>query len=775
MTGREDLFQQAMNQGHSAAWDQEWDRAAKFYRTAVDEFPDDPKALTSLGLALYELKEYQEALSFYLKALKLSPEDPYLMERIAHLYEHTGETERAQQAGLRAAEFYIKSRDVNKAIDNWRYVTRLNPKNMLAHSRLAVVYERLGKTDRAVDEYLNIAALFQADDDLAKAVLAVKRALELKPDSPEVRQVAALLRAAQPIPLQTDVSGEGSQGELDDILQLEAPDEEIQRQQELDPVTEARQKALGVLAGMVFESSDDHQYSADSKRGFQAILRGAGSSLPEHVDQNRIKLHLSQVVDLQTRGETSQAAEELERAMEAGLEHAAAFFDLGLLRLQNERLESAMRSLQTAVQHPDYALGSRLLLGKTLLEMGRAGDASVEYLEGLRIADAEVVPQSQSHDLAQLYDPLVEAQRQESDQAVQERVCKNISDMLERFAWRSHLRQAREQLSARTGGALLIPLAEIIIQSKSTQIVESLSKISQLEEEGHLRSAMEEAFYALQYAPTYLPLHTYMGELLIQQDQLQEAIDKLSMVAQSYNMRGESHRSVELYKHIIGLAPLDLGPRKYLIDQLLAQGQVEEAMSEYMDYAEIYYKMADLDNARETYMEALNLAQQPQVDTSWRVKILHYIADIDLQSLEWRRALQIYETIRSLQPADEKARRNLVELDIRLGLDDKASEEIKNYLALLKRTNEQDTAIQFLENLVREVPDRPDIHNRLAQYYYKSGRTTDAITQLESVGELFEVAGNRGEAIQTYEAILALNPQNKTIYQEKINQLRLLG
>lgn len=775
MTGREDLFKQAMNQGHSAAWDQEWDRAVKFYRTALDEFPDNPKALTSLGLALYELKVYQEALTFYLKALKLSPEDPYLMERIAHLYEYTGDSERAQQAGLRAAEFYIKSRDVNKAIDNWRYVTRLNQKNMLAHSRLAVVYERLGKTDRAVDEYLNIAALFQADDDLAKAALAVKRALELEPDSPEVRQAAALLRAAQPIPLQTDASGEESQGELDDILQLEAPDEDIQRERELDPVAETCQKALGVLAGMVFESSNDHMYLADSKRGFQAILRGAGSSLPEHVDQNRVKLHLSQVVDLQTRGETSQAAEELERAMEAGFEHAAAFFDLGLLRLQNERLESAMRSLQMAVQHPEYALGARLLLGKTLLEMDRFGEASVEYLEGLRIADAQVVPHSQSHDLAQLYDPLVEALRQESEQEVHERVCENISDMLERPAWRSHLKQAREQLSARAGGSPLIPLAEIIIQSKSSQIVESLTKISQLEEEGHHRSAMEEAFYALQYAPTYLPLHTYMGELLIQQDQLQEAIDKLTMVAQSYNMRGESHRSVELYKHIIDLVPMDLGPRKYLIEQLLAQGQEQEALSEYMDYADIYYKMADLDNARATYMEALNLAQQSQVDSSWRVKILHHIADIDLQSLEWRRALQIYETIRSLQPNDEKARRNLVELDIRLGLEDKANEEINNYLAILKRTNEQDKALQFLENLVREVPDRPDFHNRLAQYYYKAGRTSDAIAQLESVGELFEEAGNSDGAIQTYEAILALNPQDKPIYQDKINQLRLLG
>jgi hypothetical protein len=36
MAGRMDVFQQAMNQGHSAAWDQLWDRAAGYYRQALD-------------------------------------------------------------------------------------------------------------------------------------------------------------------------------------------------------------------------------------------------------------------------------------------------------------------------------------------------------------------------------------------------------------------------------------------------------------------------------------------------------------------------------------------------------------------------------------------------------------------------------------------------------------------------------------------------------------------------------------------------------------------
>ena len=37
MAGREDIFKTAMNQGHSAAWDQQWDKAASAYQKALDE------------------------------------------------------------------------------------------------------------------------------------------------------------------------------------------------------------------------------------------------------------------------------------------------------------------------------------------------------------------------------------------------------------------------------------------------------------------------------------------------------------------------------------------------------------------------------------------------------------------------------------------------------------------------------------------------------------------------------------------------------------------
>lgn len=77
MAGRENIFNKAMNEGHSAAWDQKWDQAATAYQNALEEFPDHPKALTSLGLALFELQRYKSRSWFIRRRLWQHPMTRY--------------------------------------------------------------------------------------------------------------------------------------------------------------------------------------------------------------------------------------------------------------------------------------------------------------------------------------------------------------------------------------------------------------------------------------------------------------------------------------------------------------------------------------------------------------------------------------------------------------------------------------------------------------------------------------------------------------------------
>ena len=66
---------------------------------ALLEFPNDPMALISLGLALLEMHDYEGALTQYQKASAVSPNDPVPYEKMARIYEGMGRTKELVKSG----------------------------------------------------------------------------------------------------------------------------------------------------------------------------------------------------------------------------------------------------------------------------------------------------------------------------------------------------------------------------------------------------------------------------------------------------------------------------------------------------------------------------------------------------------------------------------------------------------------------------------------------------------------------------------------------------
>lgn len=771
MTGNKDEFQRAMNQGHSAAWDQMWDRAAEFYKHALEEFPEHTRALTSLGLALYELQDFDQALVIYQRAAEISPNDPLPIEKIAQIHERLGQLNKAQETAMYAAELYLKEKDFEKAVENWTRVTRLNPMHMDARTRLALAHEKLGRIKPAVTEYLAVASLLQHDGKVNEALQTVNHALQLNPDSVEARQTQAMLKTNKTLPKPVRQRGGTGALRMARVRQLEAPKEDDDDRAEMDPITEARQKALTMLAGMLFDASEEESAEVGGRRNPLISPRIDDSMVLDDRTINKIKQFLGQAIDLQTRGNDEEAADTLERALSAGMDNPAAYFDLAILRSQNEdHYDNVVRFLQHAVKHTDFALGSRLVLGQTLQKMGHLQDAVKEFLEALKIADSAVVPQENADLLMQMYEPLIETQSTETNEEILQRLCENISELIIQPDWRDKLIQAREQLPSSNGGPP-VPLAEILTEGGSSEVVSSLSSIHQLAERGMVRSAMEEAFIALTHAPTYLPLHTFVAELLIRQDRLDDALVKLKIIAQTYNSRGESMQAMGLYRRITQLAPMDLPARQLLIDQLIDRGQMDDALNEHMNLADAYYRLAELDMSRKTYKNALRMAQQYNMDRSWSVEILHQMADIDLQRLDWRQALRVYEQIRTLEPDDERAPVQLINLNNRLGQEAQAKTELNNYLTHLETQNKQDEITAFLEKLAQNNPDRAFIQSQLADLYISLNRNADAIDQLDRVGELLLDQGDQKGAVDVIKKIILLEPPNVGEYKDLLDQL----
>ncbi|MDX1436143.1 MAG: tetratricopeptide repeat protein, partial [Anaerolineales bacterium] len=243
-----DKYEEAMRRGNSAAWDQEWQDAVGFYQMALAEAPDDPKALLSLGLAYLEMQDYPEALAAYRKAAQATPDDPIPMEKVAQVSEEVGDIPRAVKAAMQAASLYGKKGDINKAIENWTFVTRINPQELQAHSRLAMTYEKSGRTPQAVTEYLFIAGLLQHDGKQDDASQVLGHAQQLDPGNEQVAQAINLVQKGQPLPLPARPREVMRPPDLSKVPQLETPKDSDTAARKMDPVEETRKAAMAELA-----------------------------------------------------------------------------------------------------------------------------------------------------------------------------------------------------------------------------------------------------------------------------------------------------------------------------------------------------------------------------------------------------------------------------------------------------------------------------------------------------------------------------------------------
>jgi tetratricopeptide (TPR) repeat protein len=437
--------------------------------------------------------------------------------------------------------------------------------------------------------------------------------------------------------------------------------------------------------------------------------------------------------------------------------------------------ERALHFLQEALKQPEYALGAYLLSGQLYAQNQMVPQAATAYMQALAVADAEIVDAQFADELRQSYEPMIDGLGSENDENALKNISNTIASQLMRPDWRAYLLLARGQLPPQTAELPPLPVAEMILESRGSQVVEAVAHVRELAARNLVDTAMEEAFYALQYAPTYLPIHVEIGELLLKDNHLDEAVQKFMCVAELYNARGEPSRAARILKRILQISPMDIAVRNRLINLLISQNKVEECLEEYMQLAEIYYNIAELEKARQTYMTALKLVQKSKNSRAWGVNVLLKVADIDMQRLNLRQAVRIYEQIRTIQPDDAATRIQLVQLNYRLGQGPAAMGEVDSYIGMLESSGRRAQAIAFLNDVMLDQPGNMDLRRRQADLYSREGRIPEAVAQLDAAAEGYMDAGKMMEAINMMETIIALRPSNVDEYKAALDDMRKRG
>jgi tetratricopeptide (TPR) repeat protein len=722
-----------MQEAANAAWDHKWDEAIAAYQTAVGEFPEDSNALAGLGLALTEAGELEDALEVYDRAIQLSADDPLVLEKSADVLERMGRLEEAGSQYVAVAEIHLSRRNVERAIVNWERAAGLLPNEVKLRSRLAVAYERTDQRKKAIREYVALAAIFQRMGDLPKATQALQRALKIDPTHEKVRNNLAALRAGSPVDLPDAPDPVQAKKEGFDAFSTTSTTEV----QMLSPVAEAADRAMAQLAELLFEGD-----------------------LPE-----RVQASVAEAIEQQRAGDPSRAAESYRHAIKSGLEHPAAWLNGGLVYYQIGDGKRAVDALEHVTDEPEFAVAANLVLGQICTTSEEWDRAAQHLVEALRYADLTTAPGQEGETNAS-YDAMLN-ELDGQDEGMLRGLSQTLVEILDTDDWRQRLLEARNRLEAGQASGLI----ETLLEPGAEKVTGILEHIDNYVDRGMLLLAMEEAHYAVELSPWYLPVHMRMAEILAGENKPTQAARKYTVVANAYLARGESEKAADMFAEALQMSPLDLGARRRLIEMLVGQERVTEALNHYEEMAEVYLTMADTENAHRTYQETVALAQQYAVEPERVASLLHRMGDLDVQNLDWRQALRSYEQIKELVPDDEKASMAIVDLHFRLGQAPQAIDQLDAYLTYCIRNKMYDRVVPVLEEQVRRRPDEIPLRQRLAKAYQEQKRQAEAIAQLDALGELLLEAGRQEEAIETIRQIVDLNPPDVDGYRQLLRRL----
>jgi tetratricopeptide (TPR) repeat protein len=695
-------------------------------------------------------KAWSLAIAEYQKALTEFPDDEDAWSKTADALERIGRLDGAARAYAAIADLRLRKRDIEAAIDIWVRAARLDPYNADIQRRLARVYEHEGKTKLAIGAYLAMARIYQRSGRLQDALEQLQSASLLDPQDPDVLAAMTSLRGSQPVPQPRPAPPVRKLDTSMWDIPLDEPQQEVARG---SPVEIAREKALSALADSIFEEARP-------------------ARVTPQIGKAEIDALIGQAIDCQTNGKVQEAIDAYQRVLNAGVDMPAAHFNLGLLLQETLHFDEAIAEFQHTTNDPEYRLGSLFALGECCRGKGRIDEALNYFLEVLKIVDLGTVRRDQADDLIQVYQSLAEsyAAKGEPEQAAQ------FTDALVGFlnskGWEDKVAVARKRLDQLTiEGGPAITLAELLAVPNSAAMLESMALIGEYLRRDKLYSAMEVAYSAIMNAPYYLPLHLRLAETLWGSGRTEAALAKFLTVADTYSARGDARQAIGIYNRILRMAPMDVNVRTRLIEMLVSYGQIDRALEQYLQLADAYYQLADMDKARDVYQDALKLAPRGSPERNWQAQILHKTGDIHIQRADWRRALPVYEQIKTISPGDERARLALVDLYFKTNQPQTAIKEIDLLSAEYKTAGKIDKIIAILDDQVRAHPTDMALRARLARVYIENRQRAAGIEQLDALGDLQINAGMKREAIATIRAIIALNPSNVAEYRQLLAQI----
>ena len=535
-------------------------------------------------------------------------------------------------------------------------------------------------------------------------------------------------------------------GDEENVLNFESLVEE-EYVGEHSPLDQAQRWALQELAGLLFEVGTDS--------GPNPMIAAA----------------IGQSIDQQTRGLVDDAIESLRKAIDAGLSRTAAFFDLGALYYERGHYDNAIESFRYSMRDKEYTLGSHYGLGLTYHAAGNIDTALEHFIEVARMVDLENASPEQASPLTVAYQQLTDSYVGKGDTEKASVFAQTLFQFFSDRDWEEDSRQARRAMDSVSENNEAMALAEYL-ETPGTEItVTTLALTAEYMQRNMLMTAIEECYRAIQKAPASLRLYARLADILMMQGRTRQAITMLLTIADTYQVRNEIQNATNIYQEILKQAPVDVQARTRMIELLVDEDEIEQALEHYLILADTYYQTAEVERALTVYGKALGLVSKSPNQRAWETDILYHVGDIFEQRAEWARAIAAYESIVAIAPRDVRALLGLTYLYFKQGQREIALRALDTLLDVHTTAGRTQTLLEVLQEVAQAFPEESELHARLASTCVVCGLTRQAIDEYAAVGKMQLEAGQRAEAARTIQTIIDLGPEEVDEYRHLLSRI----
>ncbi len=757
MAGNRAIFDRAMEQSREAARNGQWDEALKLAVRALQEFPQDSEGRTAAAVALFNTGKLERALQIFEELRAADQNNPFFLNYIAQVQARQNSPS-AIESYKALADLHLAQRRPAQAIEALRELLKLRPDAEDQRARLADILEELGATRDAATERLTIAQQAFEAGRLDEAAEAAELAIRLDPSSREAKDLlvtlrdamarAAGLEAAEPKSNGSAAPepriGHGMTGALrSQQFHVERLVEQAQKKQEagdIDGAAELYEQAVesGLeRADVLYSLGLIYQERGNHKAATGLLTRAAAD--PEYA----LSAHFALGQSYKELGQLPQAAQEFEQTIRL----------VDLDSIGRDAADDLIQMYDNAAtiyeQIGDIARAGALYGAlASFLESKRWGrERAAEFKQRSKelsernmfaklrtLGTGALTPQEPEPQSEPIEEPLTSSWgkiRPITDFLRGDKVATTGSlggkpapaPFPEALILLESLPAAKEQSFA--------PPTPLPMDGLSEEVASWVELSGKYLDQGLLEAALDACHETIRLDMDYLPIHLRMGEIYERQGRPEEAVAKYQLLIDTFRVRGEPEKAIDVYFRFIELSPDTINARTRLADLLRDAGRTEEAVEQLVQVANTYARLGQTNKALEEYRRLLQWSpKNREVHAQYGLALLR-LERYENALGEFRKALELGS------PDDAVA---VARLNITLALMGEQPAAVWDSLAtvldLLKRRPADFNPVQAEYRGALLISDAAVLHYILAIIQQHAGQHTSALLELEQAEAL---------------------------------------